>query len=40
MKGVVIGDGAVVANGSVVVKDVAAHCVAGGNPARLIKQLS
>ncbi|NDJ58631.1 maltose O-acetyltransferase [Enterobacteriaceae bacterium 4M9] len=37
--GVTIGDNAVVASGSVVVKDVPANCVVAGNPARVIKQL-
>ena len=40
MKGVTIGDGAVIANGAVVVKDVAPATVVGGNPARLIKELT
>ena len=38
-KGVTIGIGAVVANGSVVAKDVPAYTVVGGNPARVIKTL-
>ena len=37
--GVTIGDNAVVGAGSVVVKDVPAHCVAVGNPAKVIKRL-
>ncbi len=37
MSGVTIGDGAIVAARSVVVKDVAAYEVVGGNPATLIK---
>ena len=40
LKGVTVGDGAVIANGSVVVKDVAPATVVGGNPARFIKQLA
>lgn len=36
MPGVTIGEGALVAAGSVVTKSVAAHTVVGGNPARLI----
>jgi acetyltransferase-like isoleucine patch superfamily enzyme len=38
LDGVSVGDGAVVAAGSVVVKDVGAYTVVGGVPARLIKQ--
>lgn len=38
MPGVRIGEGAIVAAGSVVVKDVPAYSVVGGNPARLIKE--
>lgn len=37
MPGVKIGDGAVVAAYSVVTRDVAPYTVAGGNPARFIK---
>ena len=36
MPGVTIGEGALVAAGSVVTKSVAAHTVVGGNPARFI----
>lgn len=38
LKGVQIGDGAVIAAGSVVTKDVPAKCVVGGNPAKVIKE--
>lgn len=38
LKGVTIGEGAVVAAGSVVTKDVPPHALAGGNPARVIKE--
>ncbi|MEG0250250.1 MAG: CatB-related O-acetyltransferase [Peptostreptococcus sp.] len=38
MPGVTIGEGAVVAAGSVVVSDVDAYTVVGGNPAKLIKK--
>ena len=38
MPGVKIGDGAIVAAYSVVVKDVAPYSVAGGNPARFLKK--
>ena len=37
MKGVTIGDGAVIAAGSVVTKDVPAGALVGGNPAKIIK---
>ncbi len=38
MPGVKIGDGAIVAARSVVVTDVPAYSVVGGNPARIIKK--
>ena len=38
MPGVKIGDGAMVGRKAVVVKDVPAYTVVGGNPARSIKQ--
>lgn len=38
-KGVTIGDRSIIAAGSVVVKDIPADCIAGGNPAHVIKQL-
>ena len=38
MPGVTIGDGAIVAARSVVVNDVPAYSIVGGNPARIIKQ--
>lgn len=37
LRGVAIGDGAVVAANSVVTRDVAPYTVVGGNPARLLK---
>ena len=37
MPGVTIGDGAIIAAYSVVTKDVAPYTVAGGNPARFLK---
>jgi len=39
LKGVTIGDGAVIAAGSVVNKDIPAGCLAGGVPARVLKEL-
>ncbi|MFD9705415.1 CatB-related O-acetyltransferase [Lentzea sp. NPDC059081] len=38
MPGVRIGNGAIIASGSVVVSDVPAYGVVGGNPARLLKK--
>ncbi len=40
LKGVTIGRGAVVAAGSVVLKDVAPFTLVAGNPARLVRELS
>jgi len=39
LKGVTIGEGAVIAAGSVVVKDVPPYVVAAGNPARVVKEV-
>lgn len=38
LRGVTIGDGAVVAANSVVTRDVAPYTIVGGNPARLLKR--
>lgn len=38
MPGVTIGEGAIVAAGSVVTKDVAPYTIVGGNPAKEIKK--
>lgn len=40
LKGVTIGEGAVVAAGSVVTKDVAPYTMVAGNPAKFIKQVN
>ena len=37
LKGVTIGEGSIIAAGSVVNKDVPAHCMAAGVPAKVIK---
>jgi acetyltransferase-like isoleucine patch superfamily enzyme len=39
LKGVTIGENSIIAAGSVVVKDVTANTLVGGNPARVLKQL-
>lgn len=38
LKGVCIGDGAIIAAGAIVTKDIPAHCIAGGTPARVIRE--
>ncbi len=38
LKGVTIGDGAIVAANSVVTKDVPPHCIVAGNPAKVIRE--
>lgn len=38
LKGVSIGDGAVIAAGAVVTRDVPPMCIAAGNPAKVIKE--
>ena len=40
LKGVTVGNGAIVAAGSVVTKDVPPWSIVGGNPAKVIKRLS
>lgn len=40
LKGVTIGDGAVIGAGSVVTKDVPPHAVFAGNPAQFVKLLT
>jgi len=39
LKGVEIGDGAVIGAGSVVTRSVRSRCVAAGNPARVVREL-
>jgi len=39
LKGVTIGAGTVVGAGAVVTRDLPAHCIAAGNPARVIRLL-
>lgn len=39
LKGVTIGEKSIIAAGSVVVNDIPANCIAGGNPCRVIKLL-
>ena len=39
LKGVSIGEGSVVANGTVVTKNIPSHVIAGGNPVRVIRAL-
>lgn len=39
LKGVTIGDRAVIGMGAIVTKDVPADCVVAGNPARIVKRL-
>jgi len=39
MPGVTIGEGSIIAAGSVVTKDVPAWCIAGGSPAKVLKTI-
>lgn len=39
LKGVTIGEKSIIAAGSVVVKDIPANCIAGGNPCKVIKMI-
>lgn len=38
LKGVTIGDGAIIASGAIVTKDIPPRCIAGGIPAKVIKE--
>lgn len=40
LKGVTVGEGAIVSAGAVVTKDIPPHVLAAGNPCRILKQLS
>jgi acetyltransferase-like isoleucine patch superfamily enzyme len=40
LQGVTIGDNSVIAAGSVVTHDIPANCIAGGNPAKVIRNIS
>jgi acetyltransferase-like isoleucine patch superfamily enzyme len=40
LRGVTIGSGAIVAAGAVVTKDIPAYCLAAGNPAKIVRELS
>lgn len=40
LKGVTIGDRSIIAAGSVVISDIPADCIAGGNPCKVIKRIN
>ncbi|WP_275511667.1 acyltransferase [Bradyrhizobium yuanmingense] len=40
LRGVTIGRGAIVGAGAVVTSDVPAYCIAAGNPATIVRELS
>lgn len=39
LKGVTIGEGSVIGSGSIVTKDIPSHCIAAGNPCKVIKYI-
>ena len=39
LPGVTIGDGVIIAANAVVTKDIPCYCIAGGNPARILKKI-
>ena len=39
LRGVTVGDGAIVGAGAVVVHDVAPYCIVAGNPATVVREL-
>ncbi|WP_422619436.1 acyltransferase [Rhodoferax ferrireducens] len=38
LPGVLVGDGSIIGAGSVVVRDVPAHCIVAGNPAKVVRE--
>jgi acetyltransferase-like isoleucine patch superfamily enzyme len=38
MSGIKIGNNVIISNGAVVTKNIPSHCIAVGNPARIIKE--
>ena len=40
LKGVRIGQNSIIAAGSIVTKSIPSNCIAGGNPAKILKEVS